>query len=551
MKTKRILLVGIAFISITLGLTALRNDDKSFEISKQLNIYATLFRDVNMFYVDEVNPGDLVTTGIKAMLKSLDPYTVYYPESEMEDVKLMTTGEYAGIGSVISKKGDQVIIREPYKDSPADKAGLLPGDIILAIDGISVKGKNTEEVSTLLKGQPGKEITIKVQREFDTKPLEKKAIREKIQLPSVPYSGMVNDTTGYIYLTSFTDKSAADVRSAIISLKNKGASSLILDLRGNSGGLLDQAVEIVNFFVPKNSKIVDTKGKVKQWDKEYTAKNNPIVPDMPLVVLIDRGSASASEIVSGALQDLDRAVLIGERSYGKGLVQTVRDLAYNTKLKVTTAKYYIPSGRCIQALDYSHRNPDGSVGKVPDSLISEFKTQSGRKVYDGGGISPDIKITPEDYARITQELVLQDLTFDFINSYALRHPNIAPINEFKITDEIYNEFKTYLKEKKFSYETESQQILNKLIEAAKAEKYYDTAKEQIAALENDFTHSIDRDMDLFKDEITSFLTEQFIQRYYYLQGVIEYKVQHDQEVAKAVEVLNDKEVYRNTLKPVK
>ena len=448
MKTKRILLVGIAFISITLGLTALRNDDKSFEISKQLNIYATLFRDVNMFYVDEVNPGDLVTTGIKAMLKSLDPYTVYYPESEMEDVKLMTTGEYAGIGSVISKKGDQVIIREPYKDSPADKAGLLPGDIILAIDGISVKGKNTEEVSTLLKGQPGKEITIKVQREFETKPLEKKAIREKIQLPSVPYSGMVNDTTGYIYLTSFTDKSAADVRSAIISLKNKGASSLILDLRGNSGGLLDQAVEIVNFFVPKNSKIVDTKGKVKQWDKEYTAKNNPIVPDMPLVVLIDRGSASASEIVSGALQDLDRAVLIGERSYGKGLVQTVRDLAYNTKLKVTTAKYYIPSGRCIQALDYSHRNPDGSVGKVPDSLISEFKTQSRRKVYDGGGISPDIKITPEDYARITQELVLQDLTFDFINSYALRHPNIAPINEFKITDEIYNEFKTYLKEKK-------------------------------------------------------------------------------------------------------
>ena len=387
-----------------------------------------------------------------------------------------------------------------------------------------MKGKNTEEVSTLLKGQPGKEITIKVQREFETKPLEKKAIREKIQLPSVPYSGMVNDTTGYIYLTSFTDKSAADVRSAIISLKNKGASSLILDLRGNSGGLLDQAVEIVNFFVPKNSKIVDTKGKVKQWDKEYTAKNNPIVPDMPLVVLIDRGSASASEIVSGALQDLDRAVLIGERSYGKGLVQTVRDLAYNTKLKVTTAKYYIPSGRCIQALDYSHRNPDGSVGKVPDSLISEFKTQSGRKVYDGGGISPDIKITPEDYARITQELVLQDLTFDFINSYALRHPNIAPINEFKITDEIYNEFKTYLKEKKFSYETESQQILNKLIEAAKAEKYYDTAKEQIAALENDFTHSIDRDMDLFKDEITSFLTEQFIQRYYYLQGVIEYKV---------------------------
>ena len=547
MKSKRILFITIAFIAITCGLTALRNDDKSFEISKQLNIYATLFRDINMFYVDEVNPGDLVTTSIKSMLKSLDPYTLYYPESEMEEVKLMTTGEYAGIGSVISKKGDHVIIREPYKNSPADKAGLLPGDVIVAIDGTSVKGKNTEEVSALLKGQPGKEITIKVQREFEPKPLEKKAIREKIQLPSVPYYGMVNDSIGYIYLTSFTDKSAADVRAAIIALKNKGASSLILGLRGNSGGLLDQAVEIVNFFVPRNSMVVSTKGKVKQWDKEYKANNNPIVPDMPLAVLIDRASASAAEIVSGALQDLDRAVLIGERSFGKGLVQTVRDLAYNTKLKVTTAKYYIPSGRCIQALDYSHRNPDGSVGKVPDSLISEYKTQAGRKVYDGGGITPDIKIPAEEFARITQELVFQDLTFDFVNTYALQHPHIVPLQDFKVSDELYNEFKAYLNKKGFSYETESQIILNQLIKAAKDEKYYDGSKKEIEKLQQDFAHSINRDMDLIKDEIITFLTEQFIQRYYYLEGVIEYRVKHDKEIAKATEILGDKKAYTDIL----
>lgn len=548
MKTKRILLAAAAVIVLTCGLTALRNDDKSFEISKHLNIYATLFRDVNMFYVDEVNPGDMVTNSIKAMLKSLDPYTVYYPESEMEDVKLMTTGEYAGIGSVISKKGDNVIIREPYKNSPAAKAGLLPGDIILSIDGNSTKGKNTEDVSTMLKGQPGKEITIKVSREYEAKPLEKKAIREKIQIPSVPYYGLANDSTGYIYLTSFTDKSAADVRSAIINLKNKGVKSLILDLRGNSGGLLDQAVEIVNYFVPKNSKVVSTKGKVKQWDKEYTANNNPIAPDMPLAVLIDRGSASAAEIVSGALQDLDRAVLIGERSFGKGLVQTVRDLAYNTKLKVTTAKYYIPSGRCIQALDYSHRNPDGSVGKVPDSLITEYSTQNGRKVYDGGGISPDIKIEPEEFARITQELVLQDITFDFVNNYALRHPQISPIKDFRLSDDIYNEFQQYLKEKNFSYETESQQMLDKLIATAKAEKYYEGSKEEIEKLQKDFNHSVDRDMNLFKEEIVSFLTEQFIQRYYYLEGVIEYKMNQDKEVKKAVEILANREAYQKILK---
>ncbi len=547
MKTKRILIMAVAVIAISIGFTSLKKDDKNFEISKNLNIFASLFRDVNLFYVDDVNPEKIITTGINAMLRSLDPYTVYYPESETEDVKLMTTGEYAGIGSVISKKGDQVIIREPYKNSPADKAGLLPGDIILAIDGNSTKGKDVAGVSAMLKGQPGKEITIKVKRKFEEKPLIKKAIREKIQLPCVPYYGMVNKKTGYLCLTNFTNKSAADVRTALINLKNQGAESMIIDLRGNTGGLLDQAVEIVNYFVPRNSKVVNTKGKLEQWNKEYIAEKNPIMPDMPLVVLINRGSASAAEIVSGALQDLDRAVIMGERSFGKGLVQNVRDLAYNTKLKVTTAKYYIPSGRCIQALDYTHRNPDGSVGKVPDSLITEYTTLNGRKVYDGGGINPDVKIEAQEFARITQELVLQDITFDFINSYALLHKQIADIEDFKITDKIYDEFKNYLKENKFSYETESQRMLEKLIEIAKLEKYYDSSKENIEKLKQDFQHSVDRDMNLFRDEITTFLTEQFLLRYYYLEGVLQYKTKHDKEIQQSAYLLANQEEYKKIL----
>lgn len=548
MKTKKILIIIFGIFTLGLGIVALKSDDRNFEISKQLNIYATLFRDINMLYVDEIKPEDLVTESINAMLNSLDPYTIYYPESQTEDVKLMTTGEYAGIGTVISKRGEGIIIREPYKDSPADKAGLLPGDIIISIDGKTIKGKTSSEVSELLRGQAGKEILIKVKREGFEKPLEKKAIREKIQLPSVPYYGLITDSIGYIYLNSFTDKAATDVRKAIIDLKNQGAQSLVFDLRGNSGGLLEQAVEISNFFLPKGSKILATKGKVKQWDKEYIATKNPIVPDMPLAVLIDRGTASAAEIVSGAFQDYDRGVLIGERSFGKGLVQTVRDLAYNTKAKITTAKYYIPSGRCIQALDYSHRNPDGSVGKVPDSLITAYSTKGGRTVYDGGGISPDIQIEAENYARITQELVLRDLCFDFVNSYALQNPEISSIPNFVITDDIYSQFKNYLKERNFSYETESQRTLEKLIKIAKAEKYYDTAKNQLDSLQKDFTHSIDRDMEVFKKEISSFLAEQFMQRYYYLGGIIEYKVLHDKEVKKAVEILENPAEYQKLLK---
>ncbi len=547
-KNTRIIIFISGVLLLAFGALSLKEDDKRFQISKGLDIFATLFRDVNLFYVDDVQPEKMVKDGIDAMLKKLDPYTEFYPESRMDEFKMMTTGEYAGIGSIIGVKGDYVVIREPYKNSPSNKAGLLPGDLILAIDGENMKGKTVEYVSSRLKGQPGKKVVLKVQRIGEDKPMEKRVLREIVQMPSVPYHGMLNDQTGYIYFTSFTDKSADDVRKAIMELKNKGAQSLVLDLRGNGGGLLDQAVEIASFFLPRGSLIVSTKGKMKQWDKEYKTTKNPLLPDMKLTVLIDRASASAAEILSGALQDYDRAVVLGERSFGKGLVQTTRDLVYNTKLKVTTAKYYIPSGRCIQAVDYTHRNPDGSVGVVPDSLIKPFKTQAGRTVYDGGGITPDIKIEPEKYARVSQELVMQDMVFDFVNEYAAKHSSLPSPSEFVLTDVLFNEFKAYLKTKEFEYETATQAMLDKLVKTAKDEKYYDQISKQVEQLKNDLGHSIDRDLDTFKNEISDILADQLMERYYMQDGVIEYHIRNDKHIAKALEVLANDEEYQKILK---
>lgn len=547
-KNTRVIIFISGVLLLAFGALSLKEDDKRFQISKGLDVFATLFRDVNLFYVDDVQPEKMVQDGIDAMLKKLDPYTVFYPESKIDEFKMMTTGEYAGIGSIIGVKGDYVVIREPYRNSPSNKAGLLPGDLILSIDGESMKGKAVDYVSSRLKGQPGKEVVLKVQRVGEDKPIEKRVLREIVQMPSVPYYGMLNDNTGYIYFTSFTDKAADDVRKAIMELKNKGAQSLVLDLRGNGGGLLDQAVEIANFFLPKGSLVVSTKGKMKQWDKEYTAPKNPLLPDMKLAVLIDRGSASAAEILSGALQDYDRAVVLGERSFGKGLVQTTRDLVYNTKLKVTTAKYYIPSGRCIQAVDYSHRNPDGSVGVVPDSLIKPFKTKAGRTVYDGGGITPDIKIEPERYAKVSQELVIQDMVFDFVNEYAAKHPTLPTPSEFVMTDALFNEFKDYLKTRKFEYETATQTMLDKLVKTAQDEKYYDQISKQVEQLKNDLGHSIDRDLDAFKDEVSEILADQLMERYYMQEGVLEYHIRNDKHIAKALEVLSNEGEYQKILK---
>ncbi len=444
-----VVVVGLTFFSFT-------RDQKNFEIAKNLDIYHTLFRELNTFYVDEVNPNNLVKTSIDKMLESLDPYTNYISEDQIEDFRFMTTGEYAGIGALISKRGDKVIIAEPYEGFPAQKFGIKAGDEILEVSGKETKEMNTEDVSNLLKGSANKPVKIKLQRPGQKKPFTVDVVREKISINAVPYYGMLDNKTAYIRLSSFTANCSNEVQKAFLEMKKNNPESLVFDLRGNPGGLLMEAVQIVNFFVPQGEEIVSTRGKVKQWDKIYKATSAPIDTTIKIAVLVNRGSASASEIVAGAIQDLDRGIVVGSRTFGKGLVQTTRDLSYNTKLKVTTAKYYIPSGRCIQALDYSHRNEDGSVGQVPDSLISEFTTKKGRKVYDGGGVVPDIKIEGDQLSTLAIELVTSFKTFDFATKYSNENESIAAPEVFEIDDEIYKQFTDYVKASDFKYDSDSQ-----------------------------------------------------------------------------------------------
>jgi len=523
-------------------------DEKNFEISKNLNIYHTLFRELNMFYVDEIDAGDLIKKSMDAMLASLDPYTTYIPESEMEDFKLMTTGEYAGIGSLISKHGDDIIVAEPYKDLPADKAGLKAGDIFVEINGIKIDKKETADVSNLLKGQANMPLTIKIRRPGVDKLIEKEVVRAEIQLKSVPYHGMLEDSIGYINLNQFTNKAAGEVRNALRELEEQHAKSIILDLRGNPGGLLDQAVDIVNLFVAKGESIVSTKGKVSQWDKDYKAEKVPMDTDIPIAVLVSRGSASASEIVSGAIQDLDRGVIVGQRTFGKGLVQTTRNLSYNSKLKVTTAKYYIPSGRCIQALDYTHRNKDGSVGKVPDTLISEFKTKNGRIVRDGGGILPDVKVDLDLYSSLSVGLIRKFKIFDYATLYANKHSEIADATSFEISDEDYEDFKQFLKAEKFEYESESTEILEALKKAAKEEKYFKIAKEEFDHITAKLTPNLDRDLNMFEKEIKTLLAHEIVKRYQYQIGGILYALRDDKVLKEAMNTLKDHKKYKEILK---
>ena len=503
-----------------------------------------MFRELNLFYVDEIDPGDLVKKSMDAMLKSLDPYTTYISESEIEDFKLMTTGEYAGIGALISKHKDEVIIAEPYEGFPAYKAGLKAGDVMLEINGTSTVDKSTDDVSNLLKGQPNVPLTIKIKRPGVKKTMEKKLVREKIQLKSVPYYGMVTDSIGYIHLNQFTNKSAGEVKNALKELKEQNAKSIVLDLRGNPGGLLDQAIDITNLFVNKGEEIVSTKGKVSKWDKSYKATKNPLDAEIPIAVLVNRGSASASEIVSGAIQDLDRGVVLGNRTFGKGLVQTTRNLTYNTKLKVTTAKYYIPSGRCIQALDYSNRNEDGSVGKIADSLLTEYHTKNGRSVYDGGGILPDIKIESESYSVLSVNLIRNFLFFDFATLYANTNESIASAKEFVVNDELFKEFVAFIKSKDdFTYKSESTEIIKALKKSAKEDKNFEISTEEFAALEAKLAPNLDRDIERFKDELKELLAHEIVKRYYYQKGGIEFSLREDKTLLRAIEVLESNNEY--------
>jgi len=536
-KKAGIVVVGILVFAISFY--SFKQDDKNFQIAKNLDIYYTLFRELNLFYVDEVEPTKLVKTSIEKMLESLDPYTNYIPEDDIEDFRFMTTGEYAGIGALISKQNGKIVIAEPYEGFPAQKSGLKAGDILLEVAGKQTDKLSTEDVSALLKGPANKAVVVKIQRYGQKKPMEIEIIREKIQIDPVPYYGMLDKETGYIRLTNFTVDCTERVKLALIELKDKqGAKSLVLDLRSNPGGLLNEAVRIANLFIPKGQEIVSTRGKVKQWDKVYTATENPIDTVMPVAVLVNRGSASASEIVAGAIQDLDRGMIIGTRTFGKGLVQTTRDLSYNAKLKITTAKYYIPSGRCIQALDYAHRNEDGSVGVVPDSLISKFTTKKGRIVFDGGGVIPDLTVENETLSNLAMNLVTQSKVFDFATYFNSKTEKIASPETFVLTPEIYADFIQFIKGQDFKYESKTEEELDKLLEIARKEKYYDLSKDEFEKLKVKLGHNLDQDLEHFKPEISELLSDELISRYYYQKGAIKAALRDDPDVTKALDILH-------------
>ena len=492
-KTKLFLIAG--FFTIVLSLGFIRIYDKDFEIIKNLDIFYTLFRELSLFYVDDTDPEKLINTGIKSMLNSLDPYTVFIPESEIDEFNFMTTGEYGGIGALIRQSGEYVIIAEPYENSPAMKSGLKAGDKLISVDGVSTRNQSLNEVSENLKGIPGTVVKVVIQSPANKNNQTIKITREQIKIDNVSYYGELSDKTGYIRLSNFTNGAADEVKKAFFELKSKGIEKLILDLRNNPGGLLIEAVNVCNLFTEKGQLIVSTKGRINQWDYDYYTTDKPVDTSIPVIILINRSSASASEIVAGAFQDLDRAILIGQRTFGKGLVQTTRKLKYNTQLKVTTAKYYIPSGRCIQALDYTHRNEDGSVGYIPDSLITEYKTKGGRIVYDGGGINPDITDTlMSPYSQITTNLYLQNLIFDFATDYFVRNPSIqADPATFTINNEEYSRFIKFVNDKNFKYSTQSEEMLKRLIETAKNEKYFVYAEKEFKDLAEKLSHVNEKD----------------------------------------------------------
>jgi len=545
MKKRFVIAFFVLAAFLALGLT--KPADRYFEIAKNLDIFATLFKEVNALYVDEINPNKLVRTGIDAMLASLDPYTNYIPEDEVEDYRTVNTGQYGGIGAITREINNKTVVTMIMDGYGAQKGGLEIGDEILKIDGVELAKLSREESSQLMKGQVGTFVNLTVKRFGVEKPVDLQFKREKVKVNNVPYSGIVGNNIAYIHLSDFTPDAGKEVKNALAALKEKGAKGVILDLRGNPGGLLIEAVNITNIFVPKGKLVVSTKGKIPENNLKYETLNNPLDTEIPVVVLINRGSASASEIVAGTIQDYDRGIVLGEKSYGKGLVQVSRPLSYNSQLKVTTAKYYTPTGRCIQVLDYAHRREDGSVLSIPDSLKRSFKTTHGRTVYDGGGIDPDIKIEGIDAHPLTQVLFEKGFIFDFVTEYVHKNPKPVNAREFSLTDDEYQQFVTWMKSKDYSYKSYVEYGIQQLIEEAKKENYYEGLKSQLDQIKTRLAESKKTELMVYKGQIKRLLEEEIVARYYLDRGRIESAFKYDLEVKKAIEMLHDNSQYKKVL----
>ena len=536
-KLKKVLLPGVLIVSIF----SFSFIEDLFQVSKNLDIFAAIYKQLNINYVDDVNSSELMKNGIDAMLEELDPYTEYIPESEIEDYKLKyVSTQYGGIGATISNRGGKVIVAEPYAGFPAQKADIRAGDEFLEINGISLKGKNNEQVSSMLKGSKGTGVKLQIQRPGMPKVIEFNLTREEIRQNNVPYYGMLSNNIGYIKLDKFLENSAQEVKDALTDLKKNDIKGLVIDLRYNGGGILQEAVKIVNLFVEKGVTVVIQKGRYREKIITYNTFSSPIEPDLPLVVLVNNRSASASEIIAGSLQDLDRAVVIGQRSFGKGLVQQTFNLPYNSLVKVTVAKYYTPSGRCIQALDYTHRDTEGTVVKVADSLITEYKTKSGRSVYDGSGIFPDVFIKPLRYSLITQTLISKYHIFDYATQYRNLKASISDPKTFRLNDSDYNEFIAFLSKRDYGYDTKVEKLLNELRDEAEKENKSVALKPEFDALKAKVSHSKKNDLVLFKEEIKRVLESEIVSRYYFEKGRMEQNFQYDNELNEARKVLSDK-----------
>lgn len=548
MKKNRYYIIAGVIVLFFLSFLEEGETSDRFEIGKNLDIFTELYKEVNRTYVEGTQPGDLMKTGIDAMLKSLDPYTVYYPESDIENYKLMTTGQYGGIGARIRKIDDYVVVGEPYEGFPAHKAGLKAGDIILKVDGNSVKEKSTNDLSKILKGNPGTSLSMLIQRPGKKEEFEVSFKREKVQIKSVPYYGMLTDDVGYIKMRSFTRNVSKEVKDAFFELKkSKNFSSLIFDLRGNPGGLLHEAIKTVELFLGKGQKILESRAKISEWTDTYKTLNSPLDKEIAIVFLVDGGSASASEIVSGVMQDFDRAIVLGRRTYGKGLVQVTRKLKYNTSIKVTKAKYYLPSGRCIQAIDYSKRNTRGEAIKTPDSLLVKFSTKNGREVLDASGITPDVIINKKKYDKIVVALISNNLIFNYVTQYSLKHDSIPPAEEFKLTDAEYEDFVMYLKDTEYDFETNTEKGIDALRIKAKKDDLLDQISKEIDLIEQKLTDKKREQLYQEKKQIKKLLEVEIATRFYLQNGKIQNELSEDPDIEEAIKVLSEKDRYQSLL----